>query len=196
MEKEFNDGIHKLFGIKSWEDLKKGPRKAQLPSSASWNELKFGTPSGKYEFSSDLAADYGHTKLPEYKAPRKAYDKFRVLTPHTQFGLHSQFNNLDYMRDFNPEPYVYINPKAAAKKGIKDGETVKLTNKTGSVTVKARITDIIAEDVLVLYEAWFGGKTDFNVQELVDDAEADMGTFKTGAPGVAIHDQFAEIAKA
>ncbi|GAB1535420.1 molybdopterin-dependent oxidoreductase [Geovibrio sp. ADMFC3] len=196
MEKEFNDGIHKLFGIESWEDLKNGPRKAQLPSSASWNEMKFGTPSGKYEFSSDLAAEYGHTKLPEYKAPRKAYDKFRVLTPHTQFALHSQFNNIDIMRDFNPEPFVYINPAAAAAKGIKDGEPVKVVNKTGSVTLKARVTDIVAEDVLVLYEAWFGGKTDFNVQELVDDESSDMGTFKTGAPGVALHDQFAGIEKA
>ncbi len=68
MEKEFNDRIHKLFGIKSWQDLRNGPKKAKLASSASWHDKKFGTPSGKYEFSSDLATEYGHTKLPEYKA--------------------------------------------------------------------------------------------------------------------------------
>lgn len=195
MEKEFNDGIHKFFGISSWQDLKKGPRKAKLASTASWSDRKFGTPSGLYEFSSDQAEEYGHTKLPEYKERRKAYDKFRVLTPHTQFGLHSQFMNLDYMADFNKEPFLYINPKAAEAKGIKDGDMVKVFNKVGEVTVKARLTENVAEDVLLMYEAWYG-RTNFNVQNVVDDESSDMGTFKTGAPGVAIHDQFADIVKA
>ncbi|WP_136809898.1 molybdopterin-dependent oxidoreductase [Desulfosediminicola flagellatus] len=195
MEKEFNEGIHKFFGIKSWEDLRSGPKKAKLPSSASWHDRKFATPSGKYEFSSDLAAEYGHTKLPEHKVRRKAYDKFRVLTPHTQFGLHSQFINIDYMEDFNKEPFVYINPVSAKAKNIADGDMVKVFNKVGNVTVKAKLTDNVAEDVILMYEAWFR-KADYNVQNLVDDESSDMGSFKTGAPGVAIHDQFADIAKA
>jgi len=194
MEKEFNDGIHKLFGIKSWKDLKNGPKKAKLKSTASWYDMKFGTPSGKYEFSSDLAADYGHTKIPEYKNRREAYDKFRVLTPHTQFGLHSQFVNLDYMEDFNNGPFIYINPKAAKNKNIKDGDTVKVTNKVGSMKVRARLTDNIAEDVILMYEAWYKDLK-YNVQNVVDDESSDMGTFKTGAPGVALHDQFADIVK-
>ena len=33
-------------------------------------------------------------------------------------------------------------------------------------------------------------------QNLVDDEPADMGLYKTGAPGVAIHDQFADVVKA
>ena len=195
MEKEFNEGIYKYFGIKNWQDLRSGPKKAILASSASWHDKKFGTPSGKYEFSSDLAAEYGHTKLPEYKVRRKAYDKFRVLTPHTQFGLHSQFVNIDYMEDFNKEPFVYINPDAAKAKNISDGDMVKVFNKVGNVTVKAKLTDNVAEDVILMYEAWFR-KIDYNVQNLVDDESSDMGSFKTGAPGVAIHDQFADIAKA
>lgn len=195
MEKEFNDGIHKFFGIESWKDLRKGPRKAKLASSAAWSDMKFGTPSGLYEFSSELAKEYGHTKLPKYKERRTAYDKFRLLTPHTQFGLHSQFINLDYMEEFNAQPFVYINPAAAKKKGIKDGDMVRVSNKVGSMELAAKLTDNVAEDVLLMYEAWFR-KGNFNVQNLVDDESSDMGTFKTGAPGVAIHDQFADIVKA
>lgn len=194
MEKEFNDGIYKFFGISSWEELKNGPKKAILSSSASWNDKKFATPSGKYEFKSDLAKEYGHTALPEYKEGRKPYNKFRILTPHTQFALHSQFNNLDYMQEFNKEPLVYINPASAKAKGIKDGDMVRVFNKTGEVKVKARTTDNIAADVLLMYEAWYKDSS-FNVQELVDDTSSDMGTFKTGAPGVAIHDQFGDIMK-
>jgi hypothetical protein len=33
------------------------------------------------------------------------------------------------------------------------------------------------------------------VQNVVDDTSSDMGAYKTGQPGVAIHDQFADVAK-
>jgi hypothetical protein len=47
-----------------------------------------------------------------------------------------------------------------------------------------------------MYENWYGAKNPFNVNILVDDVSSDMGKFKTGAPGVAIHDQFADFEKA
>ena len=46
-----------------------------------------------------------------------------------------------------------------------------------------------------MYEAWYKNLS-YNVQNLVDDTAADMGAYKTGAPGVAIHDQFADVARA
>lgn len=45
-----------------------------------------------------------------------------------------------------------------------------------------------------MYTAWFKNNS-FNVQNVVDDTSSDMGAFKTGQPGVAIHDQFADVAK-
>ncbi|MCL5942803.1 MAG: molybdopterin-dependent oxidoreductase, partial [Actinobacteria bacterium] len=196
MAKEFNDGIYKLFGLKSWEDLRKGPRKAQLSSSAAWADLKFATPSGKYEFSSQTAVENGHTALPVHVEGRKAYAPFRLLTPHHKYGLHSQFQNLDWMLDYNPEPFVYVHPATAKAKGITDGDWVRVFNKIGEQKVRARITDNVPADTLLMYEAWFGGKNTYNVNRLVDDESSDMGKFKTGAPGVAIHDQFADIEKA
>lgn len=195
MIKEFNKGIYDLFGIKSWEDLKNGPRKAKLPSSAAWHDSKFTTPSGKYEFLSKLAAEHGHEALPKYKPNRKSHGPFRLLTPHTKFGLHSQFQQLDYMEDFNPEPFVYIHPETASAKDIADGDWVKVFNKVGELEIKAKLTDNVPRDVLLMYEAWFN-KNAYNVQNLVDDEPADMGLYKTGAPGVAIHDQFADVKKA
>ncbi len=94
-EKEFNQGIYDLFGITDWTELMNGPVKAKLVSSAAWHDMKFGTPSGKYEFLAEQCEAHGHKALPEFKEGRKAYDKFRLLTPHTKFGLHSQFVNLD-----------------------------------------------------------------------------------------------------
>lgn len=192
MAKEFNQGIHDLFGIKSWEDLRKGPKKAKLASPAAWHDKKFSTPSGKYEFKSKLAEGNGHDAIPKYKKNRDPLAPLRLLTPHSKFSLHSQFQQLDTMEDFNPEPLVYIHPQTAQSKQIEDGEMVKVFNKVGELQVKARLTDNVPQDALLIYEAWFN-KNDFNVQVLVDDTSSDMGAFKTGAPGVAIHDQFANI---
>jgi anaerobic selenocysteine-containing dehydrogenase len=193
MAREFNQGIHDLFGIEDWTELRNGPVKARLKSSAAWNEKTFATPSGRYEFRSELCEQNGHKALPEFKAGREGYDKFRLLTPHTKFGLHSQFVNLDWMHEYNPEPYVYMHPQAAAEKNIRDLDMVRVFNRVGEQKVRVKLTDNVARDCLLMYEAWFGRGNAFNVQNLVDDESADMGAFKAGAPGVAIHDQFANI---
>ncbi|GAB4267922.1 MAG: molybdopterin-dependent oxidoreductase [Deferrisomatales bacterium] len=195
MEKEFNQGIYDLFGIASWEDLRQGPAKAKLPSPASWHDRKFATPSGKYEFRSDLAADYGHRALPEYVEPRRASGRYRLLTPHSRFNIHSQFQNLDHMMDFSPEPYVYVHPETAAANGIGDLDPVRVFNAQGEVRLRAKLSDVVAPDTLLMYEAWYKN-SEFNVENVVDDASSDMGAYKTGAPGVAIHDQWADIARA
>ncbi len=195
LEKEFNQGIYDFFGLKSWKDLRNGPVKAKLPSSASWHDLKFKTPSGKYEFSSALASEHGHKALPEFTPKRKATAPLRLLTPHSKFNLHSQFQNLDYMEDFNAGPVVYVHPQTAGKRGISSGDQVRVFNNKGQVKLSARVTDNVPPDVLLMYEAWFKD-SEFNVQNLLDDESADMGAFKTGAPGIATHDQFADIQRA
>lgn len=119
MIKEFNKGVYDYFGISSWEELRNGPVKAKLSSSAAWNERVFMTPSGKYEFRSDLCAQNGFKALPEYVPGREATAPFRLLTPHVQFGLHSQFVNLDWWKTSIPNPLsIFIptlpKPKASA----------------------------------------------------------------------------------
>lgn len=99
------------------------------------------------------------------------------------------------MEEFQKEPFVYLNPALAKAKGIADLDTVRVFNPTGEVKLRAKITNTVPGDCLLVYEAWFR-KLDFNVQNLVDDESADMGAYKTGAPGVAIHDQFADVARA
>lgn len=192
MIKEFNKGIYEKFGLSSWKDLRNGPAKARLESSASWHDRKFNTPSGKYEFVSELCAQNGFKALPEYVESRRPTAPFQLLTPHVQFALHSQFVNLDWMEAFYPEPFVYIHPHAAAARGITDGALVRVHNTVGEVRVRAKLTDNVQENCLVMYEAWFR-KLDFNVQNVVDDCAADMGAMKTGAPGVALHSQFVDI---
>ncbi|HIH5777518.1 TPA: molybdopterin-dependent oxidoreductase [Citrobacter werkmanii] len=192
LDQEFNDGMGKMFGISSWDDLLDGPKKAILPSSAAWYDRKFKTPSGKFEFKSELCEKNGHTALPEYKSEAKSTLPFHLFTPHVQFGIHSQFINLDWMQVFYPEPFVYMHPISAEKRGIAENDLVKVFNTVGEVELRAKVTANVPEDFLVMYEAWFP-KRKYNVQNVVADTPADMGLMKTGAPGAAIHSQFADI---
>lgn len=192
LDQEFNDGMAKMFGISSWDDLLDGPKKAILPSSAAWYDRKFKTPSGKFEFRSELCEKNGHTALPEYKPEAKSTLPFHLFTPHVQFGIHSQFINLDWMQVFYPEPFVYMHPISAEKRGIAENDLVKVFNTVGEVELRAKVTANVPEDFLVMYEAWFP-KRKYNVQNVVADTPADMGLMKTGALGAAIHSQFADI---
>jgi anaerobic selenocysteine-containing dehydrogenase len=191
INREFNDEIYQMFGISSWKELKKGPIKAKIPQEA-WKDYQFATPSGKYEFFSELAQTHGHKALPEYIPRRKSSGPLQVLTPHSKFAIHSQFQNIDYMEAFNPEPHVIIHPVTASIRKIKDKQWVRVFNKVGELVVKSRISKNVPEDCLVLYEAWFNNQ-EYCVQNLVDDESSDMGALKTGAPGVALHDQYAEV---
>lgn len=192
LDQEFNDGMAKMFGISSWDDLLDGPKKAILPSSAAWYDRKFKTPSGKFEFRSELCEKNGHTALPEYKPEAKSTLPFHLFTPHVQFGIHSQFINLDWMQVFYPEPFVYMHPISAEKRGIAENDLVKVFNTVSEVELRAKVTANVPEDFLVMYEAWIP-KRKYNVQNVVADTPADMGLMKTGAPGAAIHSQFADI---
>ncbi|HGY1201035.1 TPA: molybdopterin-dependent oxidoreductase [Citrobacter braakii] len=192
LDQEFNEGMGKQFGIVGWDDLLEGPRKAKMVSTAAWYDRKFKTPSGKYEFKSERCAENGHTALSEYKAGAQGALPFHLFTPHLQYGLHSQFVNLDWMQVFWPEPFVYIHPLAAQKKGITEGAHVKVFNEVGHVELRAKITTNVPEDFLVMYESWFN-KLSYNVQNVVKDTPADMGKMATGAPGAAIHSQFVDI---
>ncbi len=194
MEKEFNAGIYELFGIDSWEDLKDGPRKA-LSGTTAWNDGAFSTPSTKYEFKSELAAEHGHFDVPKFLPGRDAYAPYRLLTPHDKYSIHSQFQNVDWMGDLNPEPYLYINPQLAKEKGLADYDTVRIFNQVGEMQIKVKLTKNVPADALLMYENWYGKKNDYNVNILVDDTSSDMGAYKTGSPGVALHDQFADIEK-
>lgn len=192
MVKEFNPGIYEQFGIKSWEELKNGPVKAK--AVIPFGDGKFKTPSGKFEFYSDKALELFGSALPAYLEVRKPYDKFRMTSPHSRWSLHSQFQNLEWMEDVHPEPYVYINPDDAEAKMVKEGDTVAVFNKQGLLRLKAKLTDNVQAGTLLMYEQWYNNNI-YNVNELVDDTSSDMGAFKTGAPGVALHDTFVNFRK-
>ncbi|MDP4160709.1 MAG: molybdopterin-dependent oxidoreductase [Bacillota bacterium] len=196
LTKEFNPGIYKLLGISDWKELIDSPRKAKMPP-ASWSDGKFRTPSKKIEIHSDAAQKNGLPPLPIWVEEMKAPDNYpiRLITPHPQHALHSQFQNLDWMMAANPEPFLEIHPKLAAQYGINEGDLVKVFNDLGSITLKAHLTRTTSPDVIVSYESWYKN-SNYNVNYTVKAIPSDMGKQATGNNGLAFHDNFVMIKKA
>lgn len=191
--KEFNEKLYQLFGIRDWTELKKGPVKAKSGLIA-WQDGKFKTLSGKYEFWSEEARKLGHHPLPVYNEELQAESKYplRCISPHWKLNIHNQFQNLDWMAAINNAPYLEIHPKTAAKYHIADNASVKMYNDIGYIILPAKISETVPPEVVAVYEAWYKDKN-FNVNYTVKAIPADMGKKATGAPGIAFHDNFVAL---
>lgn len=193
---EMSDKFVEMFGFKTWKDiLEKGTVK--VPGyDAAWADGKFRTPSGKYEFLSEKCASFGNHALPVYVEEKEVPKEtpIRLLSPHWKYGLHSQFQNLEWMQSVHNEPYMEIHPSLAKQKGITDGSMVRVSNDIGFVELKAKVTQTVPKDAVVIYEGWYKDQN-FNVNFLVKATPADMGLCATGQPGLAFHDQFVNVEK-
>ena len=126
-----------------------------------------GTPSGLIEIYSDTIAamKYDDCKAHpmwfepiEWLGMKDKPAEFHMLSPHPTDRLHSQLSNTalrDRYAVADREP-VWINTKDAKKKGIKNGDLVRVFNARGEVLAGAVVSDNVKEGVVKLDEgAWY-----------------------------------------
>jgi thiosulfate reductase/polysulfide reductase chain A len=158
--------------------------------------LKLKTPSGKIEFKSSLLEDAGFSSFPPYEpAESPEPGKFRLVTGRNALHTHVSTQNNRYLNEFQPENTLWINTRKADELGIKEGQIVEVSSKTGSGKIKAFVTDLIHPEAVFLLHG-FGhqskmagrsykkGLSDSLLQENVSDK---IG----GSP--AYHDTFVNI---
>ncbi len=76
-------------------------------------------------------------------------------SPHTRWGIHSNWRSNKYMlRLQRGEPNIYINPKLAAQKGIKDGGKVRIFNGIGEFFAQAKFYPAITPEAIMMEHAW------------------------------------------
>ncbi len=95
---------------------------------------KFPTDTGKCNMFSTLHYKAGYPALPVYTEPAVSpvsrpdlAEEYPLVlsTGKRQAGyFHSEFRELPWMREVNPVPEVFVNPKTAAKYGIKHGDWI------------------------------------------------------------------------
>ena len=127
-----------------------------------------GTPSGQIEIYSLEIEKYGYDDCPphptwlepvEWLGSDKV-DKhpLHIVSPHPKYRLHSQMDNT-WLRDLyevaGREP-MWINPADAQKRGIVDGDLVRVFNDRGALLAGAIVTDRVRQGVVMLQEgAWY-----------------------------------------
>jgi len=130
---------------------------------------KLQTESGKIQIYSERFAKFGYKDFKghatwfepaEWLGNEKLVKKFplHMLSPHATYRVHSQFDNTwvqDAHKVQGREP-MRINPKDAAKYGVKDGEIVEVYNDRGSLLAGVVVTKAIREGVIAIEEgAWY-----------------------------------------
>jgi len=129
---------------------------------------RLGTPSGKIEIFSKKIAGYNYKECkghPMWFEPMewlgsKVAKEFplNLVSPHPKYRLHSQLNNT-WLRDLEEvegrEP-IWMHPKDAEKRGIKNGDIVRIFNKRGQVLGGAVVTEAVMQGVVRMQEgAWY-----------------------------------------
>ncbi len=122
---------------------------------------QFPTKSGKIEFYVEMLVPFDQ-EICEHKEPIEAsptnplFKKYPLvfLSTHTRFRTHSQYVNLPWLKEINNagQGFLEMNPKDASKRGIADGEIVKIFNTRGEMKVRARLTEAIKPGVVNCYQ--------------------------------------------
>ena len=79
---------------------------------------------------------------------------YHLINRHSKYRTHSMFSDVPMLREIDPEPYVKINPDDAAAIGVAEGDTVRLYNDRGSVTIKVVLNPGARPGMFAIEHGW------------------------------------------
>jgi len=169
-----------------WQKLKQdGWQRLSVPQRfAPFAQGGFPTPSGKCELYSAWLEQQGLDPLPFYNPPAEGGDEalaerypLAFLSPPARHFLNSTFANLARFREFEREPHLDMHPEDATRRGIADGDRVRLFNDRGSYTLKARVNAKPRPGVVVAPSVWWKkhAPDGRNANDVTSQRTADLG---------------------
>ena len=131
----------------------------------------FSTPTKRAQFYFEKltpSMDWGQEideeleRLPFFIPPQEAwpenplFEKYPLtcLQEHTRWRVHSNFSEVPWLRELDPEPTVKINPVDAKARGIVDGDMVRVFNDRGQAVVKAILSEGIRPGMCNMPKGW------------------------------------------
>ncbi|HET6834843.1 MAG TPA: molybdopterin-dependent oxidoreductase [Acidimicrobiales bacterium] len=125
----------------------------------------FATASGRAELYSDALAARGHDPLPAFRPPGEGVGGDDELTGRYPLVLmtpktHTRFLNTSYShlpKHGPPEggPFAELDPTDATTRGIAEGDTVRVWNDRGSLTLTARVGARLRPGVVAVPFGWW-----------------------------------------
>ncbi|MGF1832921.1 DmsA/YnfE/YnfF family dimethyl sulfoxide reductase [Photobacterium sanguinicancri] len=140
------------------------------------------TPSGKVEIYSEALAEIAaEWELPEgdvihplpiyvstsegWDSPKRSEFPLQLTGFHYKARCHSTYGNVDILKQAAQQE-MWINPMDADRRGIKNGDRIRIFNDRGEVRINAKVTPRMMPGVVALGEgAWYapdGKKVDHN----------------------------------
>jgi len=179
------------------EDLKARPIDPSGSGGVAFADRRFPTASGKVAFASDEAAAlWGVDRVPDYAplgegAESAARGRFplQLLSCKTRDRIHSQFGNLDWVREIERPHVLDIHPDDARARGITDGSRAAVWNERGRIELGVRVTPGIRPGVVHVLEGWCHGE-DPDVNALTAEGITDMNH------GATFYECLVEVARA
>ncbi|WP_372753857.1 molybdopterin-dependent oxidoreductase [Labilibaculum sp.] len=137
---DYLNGFLDEFPELSLEKLKEGPQLADSYEEIPFADYQFPTPSGKIELYSQQAKElWGIDSLPNYVPLAEQKDfPLQLISPNSRNRIHSQFGNLEVIKQFEPEACLLVHPLDAEGRGIENLERIKLFNHKGNAEVKVQ----------------------------------------------------------
>lgn len=149
------------------ERLRKTPQgiPANIPE-VPYSDFNFSSPSGKFEFYSQKAVELNLDPLPVHKEPIEG----KLSTPdlaekyplnlvssrrNTHFhSFHYSHKYISTLRQLEPEPLLFMHPKDAKERGVKDFSKVEMFNDRGCVEIKIELTTEVSPGQVSLNDCW------------------------------------------
>ena len=134
---------------------------------------RFPTPSGKIEIASALAESEGAPRLPRPVIdPPTTANHLRLLSPASPWQMNASYGNDAKILERLGPASVVLHPSDAASHQVKDGDPVRLSNDTGSLTLTA-----VLDGALVTPGTCYApkGRWGENVNALFDARRTDLG---------------------
>jgi anaerobic selenocysteine-containing dehydrogenase len=125
----------------------------------------FNTPSGLVEIYSVLREDWRLEPLPHYEEPpltpvsrpdlAEEYPLILSTGRRSPVYFHSEHRNIPWLRKIHPHPLIEIHPSTAERYGISHGEWVWVENWMGGCMLKAKVTPIVPEWMVMAEHGWW-----------------------------------------
>ena len=139
----------------------------------------FRAPGGKANIYSEVLAENGFDPLPSWiepsESPRARPDlasEYPCVLFTGRSGpmyVHEQRRTIPWLREMQPEPYLWLNSAWARELGIENGEVVEVSSPRGSIRVKAEPTPIIRRGWLYVPGGW--RDANYNVMGIDDELD-------------------------
>ncbi|MGY2049694.1 molybdopterin-dependent oxidoreductase [Methylobacterium sp. JK268] len=133
-----------------------------------YRDTGFATQTGRVELYSELFLRHGQPPLPTFTAsdaePDDAYPLV-LFSANTAPFCHSQHRGIASLRRRRPAPLVALNPEAAARRGIREGDRVAVRTREGRIELVATVDDTLAPDTAAADYGWWQGAPDLGLPD-------------------------------